>query len=386
MNRREYLGLAALGGGAALAGAAAIAGRGSKNRAGDAFDRTGGSQSETLASPAILSNAREFRMVTTWPKGLPGLGQAAERVARTVGALSEGRLKIRVYADGELVKALECFDAVAAGSADMYHGAEYYWTGKVKGFAFFTAVPFGMTATEIMGWVREGGGQALWEELSGQFNVIAFHAANTGHQMGGWFRREIRSIDDWRGLKMRIPGLAGEVVRRLGGSAVVIPGADIFEALTNGTIDATEWVGPWNDEALGFHRAAPLYYGPCFHEPGAALALGMNRKVWDSLSSGDRAIFRAACAECNDWSLGAFTYNNGAALQRLVTTGGVTLRSFPDDVMLAARKASAEVLEAAAAADPLSRRIHESYKAALGTMRRWSEIGDGAYLRARGLP
>lgn len=379
MNRREYLGLAALGGGAVLAGAATIAGRGAGNGASDSDGRP-------LAAPAILRGAREFRMVTTWPKGLPGLGQAAERVARNVAAISEGRLTIRVYADGELVKALECFDAVSSGSADMYHGAEYYWTGKVKGFAFFTAVPFGMTATEIMGWMREGGGQGLWEELSGQFNVIAFHAANTGHQMGGWFRREIRSIDDWRGLKMRIPGLGGEVVRRLGGSAVVIPGGDIFEALTNGTIDATEWVGPWNDEALGFHRAAPLYYGPGFHEPGSALALGINRRVWDSLSPGDQAIFRAACAECNDWSLGAFTYNNGAALQRLVTTGGVKLRSFPDDVMLTARKAAAGVLADAAGADPLSRRIYESYKAALDTMRRWSEIGDGAYLRARGLP
>ncbi|MEL6258654.1 MAG: ABC transporter substrate-binding protein, partial [Pseudomonadota bacterium] len=211
-------------------------------------------QSDTSpGAPAVVAKRRRLNMVTTWPKGLPGLGTAAERVAEKIETLSDGQITVKVFAAGEFVPALQAFDAVADGTADIYHGAEYYWQAKSKAFNFFTSVPMGMTAQEIMGWIDFGGGRELWEELSGQYGVIAFQGANTGHQMGGWFKREIDALDDFKGLKMRIPGLGGDVIRALGGAAVTLSGGEIFQSLQTGAIDATEWVGPWNDFALGFY-------------------------------------------------------------------------------------------------------------------------------------
>ncbi|MEO1101655.1 MAG: TRAP transporter substrate-binding protein, partial [Pseudomonadota bacterium] len=281
-----------------LIGAAAIGG------AGAALSACGGASEGGPASPAVVRQRRRLNMVTTWPKDLPGLGVAANRLAERVGVLSEGSIEIKVFAAGELVPAFQSFDAVADGTADMYHGAEYYWTSKSPGFAFFTAVPFGMTAQEIMGWIDFGGGQALWDELSGQFGVKAIQGANTGHQMGGWFKSEINSLDDLKGLRMRIPGQGGDVLRALGGSAVALSGGEIFQSLQTGTIDATEWVGPWNDYYLGFYREAPYYYGPGFHEPGASLAVGVNRGLWDDMTPTEQEIVRSACTEVNHLSLG----------------------------------------------------------------------------------
>jgi TRAP-type mannitol/chloroaromatic compound transport system substrate-binding protein len=233
INRRNLVGAAALG----LAGAAATF----------ANPKSG----EALSGPAISRSRRRFNMVTTWPKGLPGLGRAAERFSEFVLAMSDGLIEVKVFAAGELVPPFESFDAVANGSADIYHGAEYYWTAKSTGFPFFTAVPFGMTAQEIMGWIDHGGGQELWDELSGQFGIKCLQGANTGHQMGGWFRREITGLNDFVGLKMRIPGQGGDVLRALGGASIALAGGEIYQALQTGAIDATEWVGPWNDYALG---------------------------------------------------------------------------------------------------------------------------------------
>lgn len=296
IDRRKLLGAATLGLGAAACG-------------------NGAETSGDVAAPSVSRNRKRLNMVTTWPKGLPGLGRAAERVAERIEVLSEGEITVKVYAAGELVPALQSFDAVADGTADMYHGAEYYWQAKSKAFSFFTAVPMGMTAQEIMGWIDFGGGQALWEELSGEFGVIAFQAANTAHQMGGWFRREINTLEDFKGLKMRIPGLGGDVVRALGGAAVTKAGGEIFQALQTGEIDATEWVGPWNDFYLGFYREAPYYYGPGFHEPGASLAVGMNRGTWESLAPAQQQLVRAVCNEVNHLSLGEFTYENARHLE-----------------------------------------------------------------------
>ncbi|MEL6830083.1 MAG: TRAP transporter substrate-binding protein, partial [Pseudomonadota bacterium] len=272
---------------------------------------------------------------------------------------------------------------VASGNADMYHGAEYYWQSKSKAFNFFTAVPMGMTAPELMGWIDFGGGQALWEELSSQFGVIAFQATNTGHQMGGWFRKEINSLDDFRGLKMRIPGLGGDVVRGLGGAAEALAGDQIYQALQTGRIDATEWVGPWNDYFLGFHREAQYYYGPGFHEPGASLAVGINRSKWESLTPTEQAIIRSACNEVNHLSVGEFSYNNALFLDRLVQEEGVALRRFPDDVVAQVKEISADVRSDAGSGDDLSRRIYESFEAALKLSRGFASVSDGAYLSAR---
>ncbi|WP_340694257.1 TRAP transporter substrate-binding protein [Hyphomonas sp.] len=366
INRRNIVGAGLLG----VAGAAA------------AFANP--EDAKILAPAKINRSRRKFNMVTTWPKGLPGLGRAAERVAERVYAMSDGLMEIKVFAAGELVPAFESFDAVANGSADMYHGAEYYWTAKSSAFPFFTAVPFGMTAQEIMGWIDFGGGQELWDELSGQFGVKAIQGANTGHQMGGWFRKEINSLDDLVGLKMRIPGQGGDVLRALGGSAISLSGGEIYQALQTGSIDATEWVGPWNDYSLGFHREAPYYYGPGFHEPGASLAVGMNLKVWESLTPGERAIIKAACESTNHTSLGEFTYQNSVYLDILQREHGTKLRSFPPEVVKAMSEAAYDV-RAASGKDGIEKRIYESFETSLKLMRGWAKVSDGAYYPAREL-
>ncbi len=362
-----------------LIGAAAIGG------AGAALSACGGDSEGGPSSPAVVRQRRRLNMVTTWPKDLPGLGMAANRVAERVAALSEGSIEIKVFAAGELVPAFQSFDAVADGTADMYHGAEYYWTSKSPGFSFFTAVPFGMTAQEIMGWIDFGGGQALWDELSGQFGVKAIQGANTGHQMGGWFKREINSLDDLKGLRMRIPGQGGDVLRALGGSAVALSGGEIFQSLQTGTIDATEWVGPWNDYYLGFYREAPYYYGPGFHEPGASLAVGMNRGLWDDMTPTEQEIVRSACTEVNHLSLGEFTYQNAVHLDILTNEHGTQMRRFPDDVVTEMATASADVRSDAGAAGELETRIYESFETALKTMRGWANVSDGPYYAAREL-
>lgn len=364
VNRRNLLGAGLLG---VAGGAAAFA---NPEKAAD------------LAAPAITRNRRRLNMVTTWPKGLPGLGRAAERVAERIKAMSEGAIEVKVYAAGELVPAFESFDAVSNGSADMYHGAEYYWTAKSTAYPFFTAVPFGMTAQEIMGWIDFGGGQALWDELSADFNIKPIQGANTGHQMGGWFRREVKSLDDLIGLKMRIPGQGGDVLRALGGSAIALPGGEIYQSLQTGAIDATEWVGPWNDYSLGFHREAPFYYGPGFHEPGASLAVGVNRKLWDSMTPGEQGVIKAACESANHTSLGEFTYQNAVHLELLKTQHGVQLRSFPLEVVEAMSVAAKDV-RAASGRDGIEKRIYESFEAGLKKMAEWAAVSDGAYYTAR---
>ena len=337
------------------------------------------------SAPAVQrKRTRRLTMVTTWPKGLPGLYVGAERVGQKITELTEGELEVRVYGAGELSPALQAFDDVASGAADMYHGAEYYWQAKSPAFSFFTTVPYGMTANELMGWIDFGGGQALWEELSGQYGIIAFQATNTGSQMGGWFRREINSIDDFSGLKMRIPGLGGQVVRELGGATETLPGGEIYQALQSGAIDATEWVGPWNDLALGFYQQAPYYYGPGFHEPGAMLSVGMNRGVWDSLTPMQQRIVRTVCSEVNHLSFGEFTYENARALSTLVNEHGVQMRSFPEDVMSRAFEISKDVRAQAGAAGALEKRIYDSYEASLGQMTTWADYAEGGFLTTRG--
>jgi len=245
-------------------------------------------------------------------------------------------------------------------------------------------VPFGMTAQEIMGWIDHGGGQQLWDELSGQFGIKCLQGANTGHQMGGWFRREMTSLDDFVGLKMRIPGQGGEVLRALGGASISLAGGEIYQALQTGAIDATEWVGPWNDYALGFHREAPYYYGPGFHEPGASLAVGINRKIWDSLIPSEQAILKAACESVNHLSLGEFTYQNSVHLDLLVREHGTQLRSFPDEVVKRMSEAAFDV-RAASGKDGIEKRIYESFEASLKLMRGWAGVSDGPYYAARAL-
>ncbi len=372
MKRRTLLGAGGLGLGAALAACSA--------------PQTTQAESKQPAAPAVMrKKPRILRMVTAWPKNFPGLGTAAEEIARHIGVLSNGTLAVKLYAAGELVRAEEAFDAVSSGAADLYHAAEYYWQGKAKGFAFFTAVPFGMTAIEQLGWVNDGGGQALWEKLSARFGLIAFAAGSTGHQMGGWFKKEINSLDDLKGLVMRIPGLGGDVMRELGVSPKMLSGGAIYQALQSGAIDATEWVGPWNDLAFGFYREAPYYYGPGFHEPGSTVSLGANLKVWQSLSPQQQSAIRGACGWVMSTSLAQFSYENAKALQVLEREHGVKVRSFSDEIWKALGQAAKKVLNEVANTDAETRVIHDSYMAALHEASAWAQVSDGPYLRLRAL-
>lgn len=373
MDRRTFLSGAAV----AAAGAASAC---SQQNAGQT-----GEQAAPAAPAVNRGRTQRLRMVTTWPKGFPGLGTAAERTAQFIQEMSGGALEVEVFGAGEIVGAFEVFDAVSNGVADMYHAAEYYWQGRSPAYNFFCAVPLGMTAYEIMAWVEYGGGQELWNELSGQFNIIAFQAGNTGHQMGGWFKREVNTLEDFRGLRMRIPGLGGAVIRELGGAAVALSGGEIYQSLQSGAIDATEWVGPWNDLAFGFYREAPFYYGPGFHEPGSALAVGLNRGVWDGLPADQQAIVKAACRAANNQSLAEFTYQNGLALRTLTGEHGVQLRSFSDDIWREVGRISEQVVADTANADPLSRRVYESYLDARRIGRDWANISEAPYYQKREL-
>ncbi len=346
---------------------------------------SGGTSDNTTGSPAIVSKKRTLKMVTTWPKNFPGLGTGAERVARRIEALSDGNITVRVYAGGELVGPLEAFDAVSQGKADMYHGAEYYWQGKSPAFNFFSAVPMGMTAPEITSWIRFGGGQDLWDELSGQFNVKAFLAGNSGTQMGGWFAKEINSIEDFQGLRIRMPGLGGEVMKRVGATPVTKAGGEIFQALSQGNIDATEWVGPWNDLAFGFYSIVKNYYYPGIHEPGTALALGLNTDIWNDMTPTEKAWIEAATATENDVMLAEFNANNARSLDTLINEHGVTLRKFDDEILKILGRVSAEVVLETANHDDLSRRIYDSFTQARAGSMRWGNIAEKAFMDARTL-
>jgi TRAP-type mannitol/chloroaromatic compound transport system substrate-binding protein len=280
----------------------------------------------TLAAPAIAKERIEMVMVTTWPRDFPGLGTGAQRLAKNLELMSGGRFHVEYYAANERVKAFDSFDEVASGNAQAYHAADYYWKGKHKAFAFFGSVPFGLTVNEVNTWIDWGGGQELWDELTAQFGVKCFKAGNNGVQMGGWFRKEINSADDFKGLKMRIPGMGGDVLAKMGASPVSLPGSQIYENLVSGAIDATEWVGPWNDSFMKFYEAAKYYYWPGFHEPGTMESFGLNKAWFDKLSKSDQKMIEAAAALENNLLYSEYCWNNGSSMKKLIEEHGVLLR------------------------------------------------------------
>ena len=339
--------------------------------------------SAVIVGPAIAKERVEIAMVATWGRDFPGLGTGAQRFAKRLSDMSDGRIQVTYYAAGERVKAFDSFDEVASGNAQMYHGAEYYWKGKHPGFAYFTSVPFGLTYTEMNAWIRFGGGQELWDELGADYGLKGLMCGNTGVQMGGWFRKEMNSVDDFKGLKMRMPGLGGDVLAKLGGSPVSLPGGQIYENLISGSIDATEWVGPWNDEIMKFYEAAKFYYYPGMHEPGAMLACGMNKTWWDGLSKSDQMMIEAASSMENDVMMSEYNAKNGAALKRLVNDQGVKLRQFNDDIYDGFAEASEEVFAEVQEHSDLANRIHQSFVTARTDIGAWAEISDQAYLTQR---
>ncbi len=343
-----------------------------------------------IGAPAISRGLMEWRMVTSWPKGLPGVGAGAERLAANITAMSGGRLTVKVYAAGELVPALECFGAVANGTAQLGHDAAYYHTGKSEGAAFFTAFPFGFTTAEMDAWVKFGNGQKLWDELYLPFGLRGFHAGSTGTQMFGWFRREIRSVEDLKGLKFRTPGNQGRVLAKLGVTPVSLPGGEIFPALQSGAIDGAEWIGPYNDLALGFYQVCRYYYAHGYHEPGGALQLTVNERAWQSLTPELQAIVRTAAEAATRDMMAEYNARSGPALRTLVEKHGVVVRPLPEDVLMACGEKSSEVLNEIHAADDspnrIVKRIIEDFLAFRRDIVPWTRVGEQAYLNARRLP
>ncbi|MEM8750366.1 MAG: TRAP transporter substrate-binding protein [Pseudomonadota bacterium] len=326
---------------------------------------TGAVGTVALATPAIAQGNKTMTIVSTWPRDFPGLGTSAQRLAARITELSEGRLTTEYFAAGERVGAFDVFDEVAGGNSQAYIAADYYWVGKHPGFAYFTSVPFGMTTPEWNAWAKFKDGQALWDELSGEFGLKALPCGSTGTQAGGWFNKEINSADDLKGLKMRIPGLGGQVMSKLGASTVSLPGGQIYENLVSGAIEATEWVGPYNDYFMKFYEAAKFYYTGGMHEPGGGLAFGMNASWWGSLSDWEKAVITAACMEEHAASHEEAMANNGQYLARLVSDHGVQVKAFNDDVWDAFGDAAAEVFEETRAQSPLAAKIDDSFQSAL---------------------
>ena len=337
----------------------------------------------SLAAPAVAADRVDIAMVTTWPRDFPGLGTGAQRFAQRLIDMSDGRFQVQYFASGERVKAFDSFDEVASGNAQMYHAADYYWKGKHKAWGYFTAVPFGLTYTEFNAWIRFAGGQELWDELADGFGLKNFVCGNTGVQMGGWFNKKIKSAKDLKGLKMRIPGFGGEVMAKLGASPVSLPGGQIYENLVSGAIDATEWVGPWNDEIMKFQEAAKYYYYPGMHEPGSALAAGCNKSWLTSLSKSDQLMIECAAAMENDVMMAEYNAKNGAALNRLINDHGVKLEQFSDKVYDAFAKGAEEVFAEVQASSDLAARTHASFLKARKDIGSWTNLSDSPYIRQR---
>jgi TRAP-type mannitol/chloroaromatic compound transport system substrate-binding protein len=340
----------------------------------------------SFPAPAISQGTRQLKMVTTWPKNFPGLGTGAQRLADRITNGTEGRIEVKLFAAGELVPPFESFDAVSQGTADMYHAAEYYWQGKSKAFNFFATVPFGLTASEVDAWIYHSGGQALWDELGADFNLKPLMAGNTGVQWGGWFNKEMNSVEDYKGLKMRMPGLGGEVLRRVGANALLLPGGEIYPALEAGTIDATEWVGPWNDLAFGFYKITKYYYWPGFHEPGTILSFGINKEVWDSLSASDQSLFQTAAAAENSYVLAEFNARNSDALDTLINEHGVQVRQMSNDMLNGLGEASGTVVSEVGAEGGITSRVYESFIAFRKKALAYDKLSNLAFGNARLLP
>ena len=366
MDRRKFVGAAGMAGAAGVLSACG-------SQAGPQVD----------CAEQATSASFEWKMVTSWPRDFPGLGTGASRLAESIEQMSNGRLKIKVYGGNELVPPYEVFDAVQQGTAEMGHSATYYWKGKAPAAQFFAGIPFGMTSQELHGWIYYGGGLELWREVYAPHGLVPFLAGSSGPQMGGWFNIEINSIDDLKGLKMRMPGPGGEILRRAGGTPTNIPGAELFTALQTGTIDASEWVGPYNDLAFGLFRAAKYYYYPGWHEPGSGLECMINKEAWESLPADLQAIVKIACQATVMDMLSDFTYNNGVALKKLVEEHGVELRRYPDDVLEHLARISENLMLELAAEDELMGRIYASIQAYSDIVKPWTAISDHALLNLR---
>lgn len=337
----------------------------------------------SLAAPALAQSNIKWRMVTSWPRNLPGPGVTAQRLADSITKMSAGRLTVELHAAGEIVPALEVFSAVSTGVAQMAHTASLFWGGKVAAAPLFTAGPFGLTPVEHITWINHGGGQKIWDKLYAPFGIKPYMAGNTGFQMGGWYKKELTSLQDLNGLKIRMPGLGGEVMRKLGASPVTLAPGDILSALQTGLIDATEFLGPSSDFAMGFYKAAKFYYAPGFHEPNGTGEALISKKALDQLPDDLRLIVEQACAAENILALGESEWMNAAHLKILVEEKGVQLRDYPSEILDAARIAATQTLDELTARDDLTAEAVDGFRSAARHLEAWSGQSIKKFLAAR---
>lgn len=377
MKRREFLaksGIVAAGAAAAVAG---LAGCGQKKEEPKAAAKE---TTEAAATPAMATQKTyEFKMVTTWPANFPVFQVGLDDFAKRVETATEGRIKIKVFAAGELVPAMETFESVSDGTVEMGSGAAYYWAGKLPAAQWFSAVPFGLNAQGMNAWFYSGGGLQLWEEAYAPFNLVPRPIGNTGVQMGGWFNKKINSMEDFKGLKMRIPGLGGKVLAKAGGTVTLTPGGEIFTNLERGVIDASEWVGPYHDYRLGLPKAAKYYYYPGWHEPGTALEIIFNKKVYDALPKNLQVILDACSAQTNIWQLSEFESHNGEYLEKILADGKTELLEFSPEIMDNLRKLAQEVVAEEAAKDALSTKVNDAFQAFKKRIGMWGQYSEAAY-------
>ncbi len=334
----------------------------------------------TIAAPAIAQSAPEirWRLTSSFPKSLDTIFGAAETFARAVSEATDGKFQIQVFAGGEIVPPLQAMDAVQNGTVEICHTCMYYYWGKDPTFAFGTAVPFGLNSRQMNAWFYHGGGNQLIDEFLVDYACVGLPAGNTGTQMGGWFRREIKTPADFRGLKMRIGGYAGTVLQKLGVVPQLIPGSDIYPSLEKGTIDAAEWVGPYDDEKLGFHKVAPIYHFPGWWEGGPTLHLMISRQKFAELPKAYQGIVRTAAAMANQEMLVRYDAQNPPAIRRLVAAG-TQLRPFSNEVLEACFKATNEVYAENVAKNPKFKKMHDAYMAFRGDQYQWWRIAEFNY-------
>ncbi len=373
MKRREFL----RGTAAGMLGSAALTlgacGAASPETGDEPTAATEGEPTEASARPpAQGQEAVEWRMGTSWPIALDTIYGGATDVAERVAAMTNGMFKIETFPSGELFPALEVIQNIQQGTVESGHTATYYYVGLNTAFAFGTSVPFGLTAQQQNAWYYFGGGMEAMHKIYADFNAIGFAAGNTGTQMGGWFRREINTVADMQGLKMRIPGLGGEVMQRLGVNTQTLPGSEIFQALSTGAIDATEWVGPYDDQKLGLNDAAEFYYTPGWWEPGPALDVVVSLDAWNKLSPEFQEIFKTASYQANINMLSKYDARNGTALKEMID-GGTKLRSYSNEIMAAAQQASVELYEEQASQNPSFAEIYGPWREFRDQVRQWTE-------------
>lgn len=334
----------------------------------------------TTETPNVISNEKFlWRMVTTWPPNFPILGEGCQLFADWVETMSQGRLKIKVFGGGELVPPLEVFDAVSKGSVEIGHGASYYWTGKMKAAPAFCAIPFGMNAQQMNAWLYGGGGLELWRELYEPFDVVPYPAGNTGVQMGGWYNKEINSVDDIKGLKMRMPGLGAQVLEKLGGSPILKPGSELYTSLERGVIDATEWIGPYHDYLMGFYKISKYYYSPGWHEIGPTLEQIVNKSALEKLPIDLQTIIEVAAGKLNVWMLSQFEAINSTYLEKIKNESDIEFRSFSKEILAELKIASREVIDNLMETDPMSKKIYGAFFDFYKSIKPWADLSEKEY-------